>query len=206
MQTEIWKPIKGYLGRYEVSNLGNVRTLKSRINTFNVPKPLNPEYSKHTHTQYARVQLSNPRRRYSVHRLVAETFIPNPYNKPCINHIDNDGLNNRVDNLEWCTHSENLQHAQNQKRLTAAQTKGGLVQGEKATKQALLDADTLIGKTIGSWTVIKNQGFRPIGNKNVKRIYLMCQCVCGALYEVDKFYLLKQPPKICKQCINKTKI
>ena len=49
--------------------------------------------------------------RFQVHRLVAEAFIPNPENKPFINHIDNNGLNNHIENLEWCTHKENTKHS-----------------------------------------------------------------------------------------------
>ena len=206
MQTEIWKPIKGYLGRYEVSNLGNVRVLKSRVHILPEPKLLNPEHFTKANTQYARVQLSNPRKRFLVHRLVAEAFIENTHNKPFVNHIDNNGLNNNAANLEWCTQSENLQHAQNQHRLFAAQSKGGRVQADKAAEQALHNAEALVGQQFGSWVVIKNLGFSAVGTKGIRRIRLMCKCVCGTLYEVDKFFLLKQPPKICKQCINKTKI
>ena len=96
---EIWRDIP-FDNKYKVSNLGNVFSKKTNIimkqNT--------------TKKGYKRVQLSNGKR-YLVHRLVAETFIPNPESKPQVNHIDGNKQNNCVDNLEWCTQSENMRHA-----------------------------------------------------------------------------------------------
>lgn len=63
--------------------------------------------------KYHRITLSqnNIQKRFQTHRLVAEYFIPNPDNKPCVNHIDGNGMNNNVSNLEWCTYSENERHS-----------------------------------------------------------------------------------------------
>lgn len=58
-----------------------------------------------------------------LHRLLAKTFIPNPENKPYVNHIDNDPSNNRLDNLEWCSQRENIHHAMKQGRIDKAETK-----------------------------------------------------------------------------------
>lgn len=101
---EVWKPIKGYEGLYEVSNMGRVKSLR-----WPSPKILSPEKP----GGYCRIQLYKNKKkiRMLVHRLVASAFIPNPYNKPEVNHIDGDKENNKVDNLEWVTGKENTNHA-----------------------------------------------------------------------------------------------
>lgn len=98
---EVWKDIAGYEGWYEVSNMGNVRNVKRG-------RLLTPTMAGY----YLRVCLP-PRgtKKIYAHRLVAEAFIPNELNKPCVNHIDGNKENNRADNLEWVTFSENSRHA-----------------------------------------------------------------------------------------------
>lgn len=97
---EIWKPIDGYEGIYEVSSFGNVRGLKGlrHPSVWNQYKVVTLRKGGETKTVY-------------VHRLVATAFSPNPLNKPCVNHIDCNKANNRADNLEWCTRQENELHA-----------------------------------------------------------------------------------------------
>lgn len=112
---EIWKNIKGYENSYQVSNLGNVRSLTRKINTFNGFRTTKGKLLKPliTNRNYYRVCLkSHQKNKYCfIHRLVAEAFIPNPNNYPVINHIDGNTLNNSVSNLEWCTQSHNVKEA-----------------------------------------------------------------------------------------------
>lgn len=107
---EIWKDINGYNGKYRVSSLGNVMS----VNYLNTKTDRILSAKKH-HTGYLIVRLSGGSRdsikSFMVHTLVANAFIENPLNKPCINHIDGNKENNRVDNLEWVTYKENMHHA-----------------------------------------------------------------------------------------------
>lgn len=114
---EEWKQIEGFEGRYYVSNMGRVKVLgedrkisdgiiahrKTQILKFN-----------RNNSGYLTVglgrRIDNSRRTRTVHRLVAAAFIDNPYGLPEVNHIDENKDNNRADNLEWCTHKENVNH------------------------------------------------------------------------------------------------
>lgn len=112
---EIWKDIKEYEGLYQVSNLGRVRSLDRTyiaynrfcdIETYIKGKILKNVYNKKGY-QYVGLHKDGKRKNIFVHRLVAETFLPNPDNKPCVNHINTVRDDNRVENIEWCTHKEN---------------------------------------------------------------------------------------------------
>lgn len=102
---EIWKDIPGYEGLYQVSNLGNVKSLNWRGH--GKPKNLTPKLQ---NSNRLCVQLSKcgTVRYFLIHRLVALAFIPNPEGRSKINHIDENPLNNCVSNLEWCNHLYNV--------------------------------------------------------------------------------------------------
>ena len=88
---------------YAVNELGEVYSLRKN-------RTISPKVN---HDGYLRVQLwsANQCEFVAIHRLIAETFLPNPDNKPFVNHIDGDKANNTVENLEWCTQKENIAHA-----------------------------------------------------------------------------------------------
>lgn len=104
---EIWKDIKGFEGRYQVSNTGKVKSLRFLGHDGERLMKLSPH-----HSGYLIVQLGKrPAKTYYVHFLVASAFLPSVDGKPIVNHIDGNKHNNHVDNLEWVTYKENTEHA-----------------------------------------------------------------------------------------------
>ena len=99
MDVEIWKDIPGYEGRYQASNLGRIKSVKSQTIMSN----------KRSDNDYIIVNLckDGKKRSFTAHRLIAKTFLPNPDNLPCVNHKNENKQDNRVDNLEWCSQSYN---------------------------------------------------------------------------------------------------
>lgn len=102
MEKELWKDIDGYNGLYKISNLGRILSIRNNIILSQWPDK----------DGYLRCSLTfhQKRRQISVHRLVAETFIPNTKNKPQVNHKNGIRYDNRVENLEWCSVLENQRH------------------------------------------------------------------------------------------------
>lgn len=116
---EIWKDIDGYEGAYQISNIGNVRSVsriikRSNGRMFTVEGRTLKQYTDNCGYKYVCLpdyNLKRKSRNFRVHRLVANAFIPNPSDKPQINHKDGIKNNNDVLNLEWCTNGENQKHA-----------------------------------------------------------------------------------------------
>ena len=119
---EIWKDIIGFEGIYEISNLGRIRRIKTgRILS-----------TRRYDGWYITVTLYKDKKRYGklLHRLVAETFVPNPYNLPEVNHIDEDKTNNRADNLEFCDHKYNVSYGTIKDKIRNTKLKNGHINEE----------------------------------------------------------------------------
>ena len=128
---EIWKPVKGFEGYYEVSNLGRVRSIDRVVvdNVRNCERLLKGKIliQRDNSNGYKGVMFCKEHKLYNkyVHRLVAEAFIPNQDDLPQVNHKDEDKSNNRVDNLEWCTSFYNNEYGTRKKRWYETRIKNG---------------------------------------------------------------------------------
>jgi hypothetical protein len=105
---EVFKDIKGYEGRYQISNLGNVKSLKNKKEII-----LKGGIDSCGYKIVSLIDTNKKQSTKTVHRLVAITFIPNPENKLTVNHINGIKLDNKIENLEWNTYAENMTHSFN---------------------------------------------------------------------------------------------
>lgn len=192
---EIWKTIKGF-ENYKVSNTGKVYSLdKSKVMK---PWKINSGY------QAIALVDKGISKRMLVHRLVALNFIDNPLNKPQVNHIDGDKLNNSVDNLEWTTASENINHNKVLGRLDTHTAREAL---NKVQTKAVNQLDIATGKVIATYNTI-SEASKSTGSQNGK-ITMVCQgkrnSHNGYRWEyVNKGHLNTQVKTKIKRVVNET--
>lgn len=112
---EVWKDIPNYEGLYQVSNFGNVKSLNYKRS--GKEKILKPRKNKLGY-MFVDLYKNNKPKTFLVHRLVANVFLKNNNNLPCVNHKDENKDNNHIDNLEFCTYKENINYGTRNERAS----------------------------------------------------------------------------------------
>ena len=161
---EIWKDKKDYEGLYQVSNLGRAKSLDRYIKgkghslQFKKGRILKPMKD---NNGYLKVKLckDGKEKAFTVHRLVAEAFLPNPHNYPCVNHKDENKQNNNVSNLEWCSAQYNNTYGTRIERVAEKTTNG------KCSKPVL--QYTLNGEFVREWESTAECGRNGFNQGNV---------------------------------------
>ena len=167
IKNEIWKDITGYEGLYQISSLGRVKKFNFFTKGKNTELKEKIFFTKHIKNSYKNFSLvlNGVSKSFKLHRLVAEAFIPNPENKRCVNHKNGLRYDNRVENLEWVTHSENnfdrWKNYKNNRTLNLVEFVPAIVK-QKTT-------DINVGDKINMLTLI---------NKLPKNYWLF-KCECG---------------------------
>lgn len=169
---EEWKPIEGYEGLYEISNFGRVKSLvgwngHKYVKRERILAPskqqTNPNYSR----SIVKLNKNGKSKDFKVHRLVAKAFIPNPNNYKVINHKDGNPLNNKVENLEWCTQKMNIKHAlENELKINRINTI------DRQTMVELLNNNFNYDEIAEILGVAKGTVFNYIRKFKIRKIYL----------------------------------
>lgn len=170
---ELWKDIPGYYGLYRVSSSGRVKSLERVVKMRGVDKYVPERYLKPSQDKdgYLKLDLSKDGKQkgFCVHRLVAQSFIKNQYNKPYINHIDNNPSNNHYLNLEWCTQLENVRHCISQGRKKPTNRKLSNTDVEQILLSYLFDGTTM-DKIAEKYNVTRPVIGGIINNKTYKNV------------------------------------
>lgn len=175
MENEIWKDVKGYEGLYQVSNLGRVKSLGKKVEWMNVYRNTPKKILKFGDDGkgYVTVSLNKDgvfKRKY-IHQIICDNYLPNPENKPFVNHKNGIRIDNRLENLEWCTQHENILHAW-ETGLSRPSMLGKFGKNHNKSKKIhqYLKSGELVCVFYGAYEASRKTGIRPSG------IYASC---CG---------------------------
>ena len=124
---EVWRDVVGYEGRYKISNLGRVKALRKK------PEVILRHYLDPGGYKCVVLFKDGVKKHKTIHRLVAEMFIPNPNNKPCVDHINTIRTDNRKENLRWVTHKENNENELTRKH--SSESRKGKIRSEEHKKK-----------------------------------------------------------------------
>lgn len=157
---EIWLPVKGYEGLYEVSSFGRVRSIGKGGSGNSKMRIMSPRV---TTKGYLSVQLWNNGigKNHKIHRIVAEAFIPNWFDDTQVNHRDENKHNNHIDNLEWCSSKYNSNYGTRNERITEKMTNG------KLSKPVLQFTKT--GEFVREWPSSQEVGRNGFDNSTIRK-------------------------------------
>lgn len=179
---EIWKDIHGYEGLYQVSNLGRVKSLPRTVVTCNgFPRHCKGYVLAQTKSpkgyMLVALQKNSTSTTTSVHRLVAQLFIANPNNFPCVNHKDENKQNNIAENLEWCSYKYNSNYGTRTERYIKSKSRKVVKLSKTGDKICVYDSAICAAKSIA--------------NKNLHSQAGHIRDVCNGVYETSGGYKWK---------------
>ena len=181
---EEWRPVVGYEGLYEVSNMGRVKSVERTAWCGNGYRTVHERILRTRKNRYGYVIVNlyqeGKMKTCCIHRLVAESFIPNPDNLPDINHKDEDKTNNNVDNLEWCSRSYN--NTYNGRAKKAGKKIGKKLRNHPKTSKPIIGIDKVTGLIVEFPSTHEASRQLGIGQNNI------CACCKGKLKSCGGFY------------------